>query len=66
MRIIRVTVLVLGLPAFAVDAEFDALVLADLAPSINRIPLIVEVTATTSRSVFFDIPTTVSVGHDVM
>jgi len=66
IRIIPVAVLILDLPVLAVDVEFDALVLADLATGIDGILLLVEVAAATSRAVFFDIPTAVSVGHDMM
>jgi hypothetical protein len=36
-----------------VDVEFGALVLAYLAPGINRILLLVEMAAATTRAVFF-------------
>ena len=66
IRIIPVAVFVLDFPVLAVDVEFGALVLAYLAPGINRILLLVEVAAATSRAVFFDIPTAVSAGYDMM
>jgi hypothetical protein len=66
IRIIPVAIFVLDLPVLAVDVEFGALILAYRAPGIDRILLLVEVAATTSRAVFFDIPTAVSVGYDMM
>ncbi len=66
IRIIPVAVLILDLPVLAVDVEFGALVLADLAPGIDGIPLLAKVATATSRAVFFDIPNAVSVGHDMM
>lgn len=59
-------VLVLDLPVLAMDVELGALVLADLAPGIDGILLLVEVPAATGRAVFFDIPAAVGVGHDMM
>jgi len=61
-----VTVLVLDLPILAVDVELGALVLADLAPGIDSILLLVEVAAATSRAVLFDVPPTVAVGYYMM
>ena len=60
------TVLVLDLPILAVDVELGALVLADLAPGIDSILLLVEVAAATSRAVLFDVPPTVAVGYYMM
>ena len=59
-------VLVLDLPVLAMDVELGALVLADLAPGIDGILLLVEVAAATGRAVFLDIPTAVGVGHNMM
>ena len=59
-------VLVLDLPVLAVDVELGALVLADLAPGIDGFLLLIEVAAATGRAIFFDIPTAVGVGHDMM
>ena len=59
-------VLVLDLPVLAVDAELGTLVLADLAPGINGILLLVEVAAAAGRAVFLDVPAAVGIGHDMM
>jgi len=56
IRIVPVAVLILDLPVLAVDVELGALVLADLAPGINGILLLVEVAAATGRTVFLDVP----------
>jgi hypothetical protein len=61
-----VTVFVLDLPVFAVDMELGALVLADLAPGINGILLLVEVAAATGRTVFFDVPPAIGVRDYMM
>jgi len=66
IRIVSVTVLVLDLPVLVVDVELGALVLADLTPGIDCILLPVEVAAATGRAVFLDVPTAVSVGHNMM
>ena len=59
-------VFVLYLPVLAVDVELGALVLADLAPGIDGILFLVEVAAATGRSVFFDVPSAVGVGYNMM
>ena len=48
------------------DVELGALVLADLAPGIDGILFLVEVAAATGRSVFFDVPSAVGVGYNMM
>jgi len=42
-----------------VDVELGALVLADLAPGIDGILLLVEVAAATGRAVFLDVPASI-------
>ena len=59
-------VLILDLPVLAVDVELGALVLADLAPGIDGILLLIEVAAATGRTVFLDVPAAVGVGYDMM
>ena len=59
-------VLVLDLPILAVDVELGALVLADLAPGIDGILLLVEVAAATGRAVLLDVPAAVGVGYNMM
>lgn len=59
-------VLVLDLPVLAVDVELGTLVLADLAPGINGIPLLVEVSAATGCAVFLNISTTIGVRDYMM
>lgn len=59
-------VLVLDLPILAVDVELGALVLADLAPGIDGILLLVEVAVAAGRAVFLYVPSAVCVGHDMM
>ncbi len=62
------TVLILDLPVLAIDVELGTLVLADLAPGINGILLLVEMAAATGRSVFLNVPTASGVWalHDVI
>ena len=55
-------VLVLDLPVLAVDVELGALVLADLAPGIDGILLLVEMAAAAGRAVFLDVPAAIGVG----
>lgn len=50
------TVLASYLPVLVVDDKLGALVLANLAPGINGVLLLVEVTAAAVRSVSLDIP----------
>ena len=50
----------------AVDVELGALVLADLAPGIDGILLLVEMAAAAGRAVFLDVPAAVGVGHNMM
>ena len=64
--IVAVAVLVLDLPILAVDIELGALVLADLAPGINGILLLVEVAAATGRTVFLDVPAAIGVRDYMM
>ena len=59
-------VLVLDLPVLAVNVELGVLVLADLAPGIDSILLLVEVAAATGRAVFLDVPAAIGVGHNMM
>ena len=59
-------VLVLDLSVLAVDVELGALVLADFAPGIDGILLLVKVTAATGRAIFLNVLAAVSVGHDMM
>lgn len=60
------TVLVLDLSVLAVNVELGALVLADLASSINGILLLFEMAAATARIAFLDVPPTVGVGNYMM
>ncbi len=59
-------VLVLDLPVLAVDVELGALVLADLAPGIDGILLLVEMAAATGCAVFLNIPAAGGVGDYMM
>ena len=64
--IVPVAVLILDLPVLAVDVELGALVLADLAPGINGLLLLIEVAAATGRTVFLDVPATIGVRDYMM
>ena len=55
-------VLVLDLPVLAVDVELGTLILADLAPGIDGILLLVEVAAATGRAVLLDVPSAIGAG----
>ncbi|AOY57432.1 conserved uncharacterized protein [Desulfococcus multivorans] len=59
-------VLVLDFPVLSVDVELRALVLADLAPGINGLLLLIEVAAATGRTVFLDVPAAIGVRDYMM
>jgi len=61
-----VAALAVDLPILAVNVELGALVLADLATSVDGILFVVEVAAATARTVLFDVPSTVSVEYYAM